>query len=105
MIRVGPRRLIAMRYVMRNAKTEVMVNTLEHETVSFVFGSGEILPALEAPLAGLKIGDRKSFSLSPGTSPGIDQSLHFDVIIDDIRWITDDVPKKENEDCGPGCIC
>ena len=105
MIRVGPRRLVAMRYIMKNAKAEVMVNTVEQESVRFIYGSGEILPALEAPLTGLRIGDRKSFALSSETSPGLDQTFHFDVIIDDISWVTEDVPEKGDEHCGPGCQC
>ncbi|MGC1244409.1 MAG: FKBP-type peptidyl-prolyl cis-trans isomerase [Chryseosolibacter sp.] len=107
MIRVGPRRLVTMRYTMKNATANVLANTLDDQPVTFVFGSGEILPGLEAPLAGLKIGEHKSFCLSPETSPGLDQIFYFDVVIDDIRWITDentDTSKKE-ADCGPDCAC
>jgi len=111
MIRVGPERIIAMRYVMKNATDEVLVNTLEQEPVSFMFGSGEILPGLEGPLKGLKIGEEKSFSLSPDSTPGLDQTFYFRVIIDDVRWANEGSAseehsgKKNDNDCGPDCAC
>ncbi|MEX1241886.1 MAG: FKBP-type peptidyl-prolyl cis-trans isomerase [Cyclobacteriaceae bacterium] len=114
MIRVGPQRVVAMRYIMKNSTEEVLVNTLEQEPVTFTFGSGKILPALEQPLTGLKIGEQKSFRLTPESSPGLDQTYYFDVIIDDIRWDNGDEPEPEDvgislqnsaDDCGPDCNC
>src|SRR5688500_15253035 len=114
LIRVGPYRVVAMRYVMKNETQEVVVNTMEDEPVTFMFGSGEILPGLEQPLTGLKIGERKSFSLSPEDSPGLDQIFYFDVIIDDIRWEPEGESKNLNrslkqdvdlDTCGPDCDC
>ena len=87
-----------MRYTMKNSAGEILVNTLEEEPVEFLFGSGEILPGLEHSLTGLKIGEQKSFSVSPETVPGFGQTIHFDVVIDDIRWATVD-------ECGPDCDC
>ena len=111
LIRVGPGRIITMRYVMRNAAHNVLINTLEQEPVKFTYGSGEILPGLEEPLAGLKVGEQKSFSLSATTNPDLDQTFFFDVIIDDICWPTEhqsdtvrDLKTHINE-CGPDCTC
>ena len=112
LIRVGPHRIVTMRYLMKNSTEEVLVNIMEDEPVTFRFGSGEILPGLEQPLTGLKIGERKSFSLSPEMSPGLDQTFYFDVIIDDIRWISEGETKDVGtslpsniDPCGPNCDC
>ena len=97
-IEIGSRRIVAMRYTMKNAAGEILANTLEEGPVRFLFGSGEILPALEYPLTGLKIGEQKSFSLSPEAIPEFGQTIHFDVVIDDIQWAA-------GNECGPGCDC
>ena len=111
MIRVGPGRVVTMHYVMKNASAEILVSTLDKEPVTFMFGSGDILPGLEAPLAGLRIGEQKSFTL-PEATPGLDQTFYFDIIIEDVRWApapgspTTEPPAKEKQmDCGPGCDC
>ncbi|MEX2234638.1 MAG: FKBP-type peptidyl-prolyl cis-trans isomerase [Cyclobacteriaceae bacterium] len=64
-IQIGSHRIVAMRYTMKNSAGEILANTLEEEPVRFLYGSGEILPGLEHPLTGLRIGEQKSFSLSP----------------------------------------
>jgi FKBP-type peptidyl-prolyl cis-trans isomerase SlyD len=112
MIRVGPDRILSIRYLMKNSREEVLVNRLQQEPVTFTFGSGDILPGLEAPLTGLKIGEQKSFWLSPDSTPGLDQPLYFEVIIDDIRWASEGEPKNVKSsalnsinDCQPDCGC
>ncbi len=107
-ISVGANRMVAIRYVMKNSAGEILVNTMENEPVKFLYGSGEIVPGLESALQGLRIGDRKSFSLSKNISPALDQSFYFDVVVDDIWWMEnerDPAQKKEAGDCGPGCAC
>lgn len=107
MLCVGPERLISLRYIMKNARQEVLVDNMEQNSVHFVYGSGDILPALERPLMGLKIGERKTFTVLP-EDPGFDEIFHFDVIIDDIRLPTDERQKEASsptDDCGPDCDC
>jgi len=100
-----------MRYVMKNSREEELANTMAEEPVTFMFGTGEILPGLEAPLKGLKIGEEKSFALSPDTTPELDQTLYFNVVIDDVRWATetrratDASPDQTDGACGPDCDC
>jgi FKBP-type peptidyl-prolyl cis-trans isomerase (trigger factor) len=106
-IRVGSGRIVSIRYCMKNAAGELVVNNLQAEPVSFLFGSGDIFPGLEGPLKGLHIGERKSFSISPDTLPELQQTLFFDVIIDDIQWsqtaeLQTEMPKGT---CGPDCDC
>lgn len=112
-IRVGAGRIIAMRYIMKNSEGAVLANTLEEPPVEFRYGTGEILPGLEGPLTGLKIGEHKTFSLSPESVPGLNQTFYFDVVIDDVRWAAESEQKKlkpgnerlGEKDCGPGCDC
>jgi FKBP-type peptidyl-prolyl cis-trans isomerase SlyD len=112
LIRIGSGRVVAMRYRMKNSQGEVLINTLEGEPVTFLYGSGEILPGLEKPLSGLKIGEQKSFGLSAEAVPQFGQTMYFDVIIDDIRWPAgNDSPTIKStldntaDICGPGCDC
>ncbi|HEX8040645.1 MAG TPA: FKBP-type peptidyl-prolyl cis-trans isomerase [Chryseosolibacter sp.] len=101
-IRVGANRVVALRYRMKNSAGETLVNTMESEPVKFVYGSGEILPALESALKGMKIGEQKNFTLP--AAHGLDQPFSFDVVIDDICWIESE-PATKGNDCGPGCAC
>lgn len=112
LIRVGPHRIVTLHYVMRNAAQEVLVDTREQGPARFLFGSGEILPHLESQLAGLKIGEQRTFRLSPETTPGLDHVFHFDVTVDDIRWAVEpETPHTkgliagEDDVCGPACSC
>lgn len=94
--------MVAIRYRMKNSAGETLVNTMESEPVKFVYGSGQILPALEGALKGLKIGEQKKFTLA--AAPGLDEPFSFDVVVDDICWIESE-PATEANDCGPGCVC
>jgi hypothetical protein len=100
-----------MRYVMKNSEGVILANTLGEPAVEFRYGSGEILPGLEGPLTGLKIGEQKTFTLSPETVPGLNQTFRFEVIIDDVRWPAEMEQKTAMDDtdrdseCGPGCEC
>lgn len=109
-IRVGSGRIVAMRYIMKNSEGAVLADTRKEPPVEFRYGSGEILPGLEGPLTGLKIGEQKTFSLSPESVPGLNQTFYFDVIIDDVRWPARAEEKDSNianakETCGPECDC
>jgi FKBP-type peptidyl-prolyl cis-trans isomerase (trigger factor) len=103
-IRVGAGRIISMRYAMKNSDGDV----LTENTVSFLYGSGEIMPELETPLIGLKPGEQTSFTLSPQDTAQLNETFHFDVIIDDVRWksnIQEEATAEHKSECGPGCGC
>lgn len=110
MIRVGPNKMIAFRYIMRNSSGEVIADTMRGKEAQFVFGSGEILPVFENALNGLRIGAKKTFSVSEDEAPGLPGIFHFEVVIDDISW-TKDLPTtigkstSELPFCGPDCSC
>ena len=108
---IADKMIVSLRYVMKNNKGEELENIMGGLPVSYLHGSGNILPALEAGLAGLKTGEKKSLSISgemEQSVPGND--FHFDVIIDEVRMATENEIQKgkpiwENEknECGPGC--
>ena len=110
-VQVGPKTIVALRYRMKNAQGDLLADILDEDPVCFLYGSGEILPGLESMLTGLNIGEQKTFTTSPGTTPGLTGTYYFDVIIDDIRWATDTelnqkVPLVASpDDCGAGCCC
>jgi hypothetical protein len=112
MIKVGAKRKVAMRYTMKNAEGEVLADIMQEKPVTFLYGSGEILPELEGMLAGLKIGEHKSFCINPDNKSDVNRQFHFNVIIDDIEWATEFNPqpmtpeiKNANESCGPEGCC
>ena len=104
-IRVGAGRIISMRYTMKNSDGHV----LTQDAASFLYGSGEIMPALETPLTGLRKGEQKSFTLSPLDTAQLNETIHLSVIIDDVRWKPDVeeviTGRDEKNNCRAGCGC
>lgn len=107
-LRVGPKRIISIRYTMRNSAGDILVNTFSGEPVKFIFGSGEIIPELEEPLQGLRTGENKTFTLSPKGAASLHEAYHFDVKVEGIEWAREDsvtVGTIAKGDCGPDCDC
>lgn len=108
---VANKRVVSIRYIMKNRKGEVLENGLESAPVTYLHGVGNITPSLEANLLGLKVGDEKLFSISDEQStPELNEEYSFKVIIDEVRLPTEEelnlgypIPGKEN--CGPDCCC
>ena len=111
MIKVGPKRIVVMRYRMKNSEGEILADIMNTDPVKFLFGSGEILPELEGTLTGLKIGEHKLFALSSEKNGDLNRSYHFDVVIDDILWVSESLNEKpspvssQEKDCWPGGCC
>jgi len=106
--------VVGFRYRMRNGKGEILEDLLEGSPASYLHGSGNILPALEAQLHGLSAGDSKLIIVSGDTGfEETDDEFSFEVMIDFVRSATNEEkelgrPKEEGEDdeeCGPDCIC
>jgi FKBP-type peptidyl-prolyl cis-trans isomerase SlyD len=111
-MKVGPKRIVALRYRMKNAQGDLLADIMDDDPVCFLHGSGEIIPGLESMLTGLRTGEQKSFTISPETAPDLTGTYSVDVIIDDIRPATDvELAAQElslpvdHKDCGPGCCC
>jgi hypothetical protein len=78
MIRNG--NFVAMRYILRNSKGEV----LENKHTIYRHGAETISPLLQAQLEGLKAGDSRQITLKKGEE-GADDDFYFEVVIDSIR--------------------
>jgi FKBP-type peptidyl-prolyl cis-trans isomerase SlyD len=101
-MQITEKTIVSIRYTIKNSHGEEIENTIASPVVKYLHGSGNILPQLEASLAGLKAGDKKSITIQ------IPDAFSFDIEIDDVRMATEDEirsgsPAKEN--CGPDCCC
>jgi FKBP-type peptidyl-prolyl cis-trans isomerase 2 len=110
---IGMNTIVAIRYIMRNGRGEVLENILEGSPAAYLHGSGTIRPELEVQLTGLATGERKQVIVSGAEGfEGMDDRFSFDVVIDSVRAATEKEvfmgrPEEEvqMEDCSPGCIC
>ena len=62
-MRVKLGRVISMDYVVRVDTGKVVESSSGHKPIEYLHGSGQILPALERALEGLREGDQASFSI------------------------------------------
>ena len=99
---IGAKTVVSLRYVMKNDDGEVIENRMSGALVTYIHGSGKILPELESQLTGLKKGDQKTIAIE---QPG---KFYFDLEIADVReakmeeWATGE---PMIFDCGPDCCC
>ena len=84
MHRVNKDMVVALRYIMRNGKGDVLEDITQSSPVNYLHGSGGILPMLQQQLESLKTGDKKKVYLFKNNSEAEDD-FEFDVIIDDVR--------------------
>jgi FKBP-type peptidyl-prolyl cis-trans isomerase SlyD len=102
-MQITEKTIVSLRYIMKSSDGEEIENIIAGPAVKYLHGSGEILPELEASLAGLKPGDKKSIALE------LPDIFHFDFEIDEVRMATADEinsgkPLTANA-CGPDCCC
>lgn len=103
--------IVALRYVMRNKEGDVLEDITKAEPVQYLHGGGRILPALENSVSGLKAGDKKVVSISPDTSDQLMDEYELEVIIDDVRWaseeelLTGQPADASILNCGLDCSC
>ena len=105
--------VVSIRYKMTNTRGEVLENTMEGQPIQYIHGRGNILPALEAELNGLKAGECKTILISKekGYNEADDEFI-VEVIIDEIRQATGQELKEgllqfkqPTIHCGSGCVC
>jgi FKBP-type peptidyl-prolyl cis-trans isomerase SlyD len=101
--------VVSLRYVMKDAKGEIVEDNTGGKPIEYLHGSGSILPALEQSLHGLIAGQTTAITLSDKNLQG---TFHFDVIIDKVRTaaaqeikLGKPVSMAETNQCGPGCDC
>ncbi len=75
--------VVAFRYIMQNAKGDVLENTMQSAPVNYLHGATSILVLLQKQMEGLKAGDKKEVYL--WKENGADDDFVFTVIIDDVR--------------------
>ena len=84
MIPVKNNSVVALRYIMKNSRGEVLENSMNASPTVYLHGSTGIQLYLQNQLAGLVAGDRRKVYL--GKSSGLsDDDYSFEVIIDGVR--------------------
>ena len=104
--------VVSIRYKMTNTRGEVLENTMAGPPIQYIQGRGNILPALEAELNGLKTGECKTILISKekGYNEADDEFI-IEVIIDEIRQATEQELKEgllqlqPTTNCSGGCVC
>lgn len=70
-MKVGERTVVTMDYVLKYDDGEVIESSIEsNNPIQFVYGKGQILPALEQAILGLEAGDTKTVRLTPEEAYG-----------------------------------
>lgn len=92
---------VSIRYLLKNSKGEILENGMDGPPVTYLHGSGTILPSLEAAVGGLKAGDAKTILVSNGQEK---DDFTIEVIIDRVHDANGAI-KSNQGDCGPDCIC
>jgi FKBP-type peptidyl-prolyl cis-trans isomerase SlyD len=87
---VAPQRVVSIRYIMRSSAGEELENNIRDDPLVYLHGAGSLLPELENGLTGLQPGDKKSFSVYTDSFPGLQDEMHFEIVIDDVRKATDE---------------
>ena len=77
--------VVSIRFKMTNSKGEVLENNMDGPPIHYIQGGGNILPALEAELYGLKKGERKTIFISKEKGYETDDEFIAEVIIDEIQ--------------------
>ncbi|MDB5087439.1 MAG: FKBP-type peptidylprolyl isomerase [Mucilaginibacter sp.] len=102
-------RVVSLRFVMKNNNGDVIEDIMNQAPVDYLHGSGNISPALEAAVEGLKVGDKKLIVFKKAESSG--ENYQMNVVVDNIRLATPSELKSgkpeppKDETCGPGCCC
>jgi FKBP-type peptidyl-prolyl cis-trans isomerase 2 len=104
--------VVSIRFRMTNSCGVVLEDNIDGLAIRYLQGNGEILPALEAELAGLGVKAEKDFTLSTETGyTTVDDQFSIHVIIDEVRIATAEelrdglfLQRNEDEHCrGEGC--
>lgn len=94
---------------MYNDSGDLMEDNTLGAGITYMHGSGRLMPALEAAMNGLGMGESKSFAIHDKLLQGV---YHFEVYVDEVRLASDlEIAKGVPEnaagvlDCGPDCDC
>ena len=76
--------VVALRYIMKDSKNEILEDTMNRDPVNYLHGSAGILPMLQAQVEGLTAGDKRTVYLT-AESGMTNEDFTIDVIIDNVR--------------------
>lgn len=62
--------VVTLKYCLKNTEGLELDQSDENEPLSYLHGSGQIVPGLETALSGLKVGDKKAVTISPKEAYG-----------------------------------
>ncbi|MBC9795718.1 FKBP-type peptidyl-prolyl cis-trans isomerase [Sinomicrobium weinanense] len=109
---IASKTVVSLRYRLKNGKGEVVEDITGRKPVTYLHGTGHILPALEGHLTGLKVGNVKRFCISEEQGYfGVEGEFYCEVIIDEVRRATDEewnrgeVAQKNKKECGSDGCC
>jgi len=79
--------VVTLRYRMQNSSGQVLENIMDGPAITYLYGEGKILPALERQLFGMGIGETKHISLKKEEDQyhSLDDDFILELIVDDIR--------------------
>ena len=87
---VAEQRVVSIKFILRNKLGEEIENNMEGPPISFIQGSGHVLPELGSSLIGLQPGDRKSITVYEDRFAGIEEEGHFEIMVTEVRKATDE---------------
>ena len=76
--------VVVFRYIMKNAKREVIENTMTGSPKCYLHGASGIQPSLQLQFEGLKVGDSRVIYLK-NESDLSNEDFTFDIVIDKLR--------------------
>ncbi len=62
--------VVTLKYCLKNIEGEELDQSTDDEPLSYLHGTGQIVPGLENALSGLKAGDKKEVTIPPGMGYG-----------------------------------
>lgn len=62
--------VVDLEFTLSDPKGEVIQSTRGHDPFTYTHGKGQLIPALEKQLSGMKAGDEKNIKLEPGDAYG-----------------------------------
>jgi FKBP-type peptidyl-prolyl cis-trans isomerase SlyD len=83
-IAIGPGKVVSLSYTVSLPDGKVVHSNVDGHPIKYRQGDGTLLPALEAALAGMAAGDKKSVTLSPEETYPVDEAAFREVPIEQI---------------------
>jgi FKBP-type peptidyl-prolyl cis-trans isomerase 2 len=83
-VAIGPGRIVSLSYTVSLPDGKVVHSNVDGHPIKYKQGDGTLLPALEAALAGMAAGDKKSVTLSPEETYPVDEAAFREVPIEQI---------------------